>query len=60
MLQTAANSHRIMPIVKGEWESSARSYETREDAPRALLFDSIDGQDPLPRAPGSTTQGASQ
>ncbi|MBS9404112.1 intermembrane transport protein PqiB [Halomonas sp. TRM85114] len=33
---------------------------TLRDNPRALLFDSIDGQDPLPRAPGSTTQGASQ
>jgi len=39
MLQTAANSPRIMPIVKGEWESSTRSYETREDAARALIFD---------------------
>lgn len=39
MLQTAANSARIMPIVKGDWESSTRSYETREDAARALVFD---------------------
>jgi len=39
MLQTAANSPRIMPIVKGEWEPSTRSYETREDANRALIFD---------------------
>ena len=39
MLQTAANSDRIMPIVKGDWESSTRSYETREDAARALVFD---------------------
>ena len=39
MLQTAANSARIMPIVKGDWESSTRSYETREDAARALIFD---------------------
>lgn len=33
---------------------------TLRDNPRALLFDSIDGQDPLPQAPGSTPQGASQ
>jgi len=39
MLQTAANSARIMPIVEGDWESSTRSYETREDAARALIFD---------------------
>ena len=39
MLQTAANSARIMPIVKGDWKSSTRSYETREDAARALVFD---------------------
>jgi hypothetical protein len=39
MLQTAANSARIMPIIKGDWESSTRSYETREDAARALVFD---------------------
>jgi len=39
MLQTAANSARIMPIAKGDWESSTRSYETREDAARALIFD---------------------
>ena len=39
MLQTAANSARIMPIVKGDWESSTRSYGTREDATRALVFD---------------------
>jgi hypothetical protein len=38
MLQTAANSARIMPIAKGDWESSTRSYETREDAARALSF----------------------
>jgi hypothetical protein len=39
MLQTAANSARIMPIVKGDWKASTRSYETREDAARALIFD---------------------
>jgi len=39
MLQTAANSARIMPIMKGDWEASTRSYETCEDAARALIFD---------------------
>lgn len=39
MLQTAANSDRIMPIVKGDWKLSTRSYDTREDAARALIFD---------------------
>ncbi|WP_232700608.1 hypothetical protein [Halobacterium wangiae] len=39
MLQTAANSARIMPIVEGDWESSTRSYKTSEDAARALVFD---------------------
>lgn len=39
MLQTAANSARIMPIVKGDWKSSTRSYETREEAACALIFD---------------------
>ena len=39
MLQTATNSSRIMPIVKGNWEASTRSYETREAAARALIFD---------------------
>ena len=39
MLQTAANSDRIMPIVKGDWRSSTRSYDSRENAARALIFD---------------------
>jgi len=39
MLQTAANSTRIIPIVKGDWKSSTRSYESREDAACALIFD---------------------
>lgn len=39
MLETAANSARIMPIVKGDWESSTRSYKTRKNAARALIFD---------------------
>lgn len=28
-----------MPIMKGDWKSSTRSYEMREDAARALIFD---------------------
>jgi len=39
MLQTATNSARVMPIVEGNWKASTRSYETREDAARALIFD---------------------
>ncbi|WP_135827083.1 hypothetical protein [Halorussus ruber] len=39
MLQTAANSDRIMPIVKGNWQQSARDYDSAERAARALVFD---------------------
>lgn len=39
MLQTAVNSTRIIPIVEGDWKSSTRSYESREDAACALIFD---------------------
>lgn len=39
MLQTASNSDRIMPIVKGDWKQSTREYDSREAAARALIFD---------------------
>lgn len=39
MLQTATNSDRIMPIVKGNWRQSTRDYNSTESAARALIFD---------------------
>lgn len=39
MLKTASNRDRIMPIVSGNWQASTRTYQSCEDAARALIFD---------------------